>query len=100
MHTDPGRIADLLSEDADVRLVGNEDEWEDRGQNAARRLIEALRNDRALKGRQLRGDVHGGLPNLTAVLSYELPDGAHAERILVARIRGDKVTAVSYYAPT
>jgi hypothetical protein len=99
MHTDPERIADLLTDEVDVRLVGSRDEWEDRGAGAGGRLIEALAADPALRGRQLRGDVHGGLPNCTAILSYELPDGAKAERVVVARIRGDKVTGISFYAP-
>ena len=100
MHSDPGGIADLLTDEVDVRVVGSEEEWEGRGRTDAGRLIDVLRADAALRGRQLRGDVHGGLPNLTAVLSYELPDGSHAERVLVARIRGDRVSGLSFYAPT
>ena len=100
MHSDPRRIADILTEEVDIRVVGSEDEWEGRGSEQAGRLIDVLRADPALRGRQLRGDVHGGLPNFTAVLSYELPDGGHAERIVVARIRGDRVSGLSFYAPT
>ena len=49
MHSDPRRIADILTEEVDIRVVGSEDEWEGRGSEQAGRLIDVLRADPALR---------------------------------------------------
>lgn len=97
MHAEPRRIAELFADPADIQVVNDEDEWSGRGDEAVERLIAAIEEHPARHARQTRGDVHRGLPVFTAVLSYELPEGSRYERFVSARIRDDKVTAVSLY---
>ena len=66
-------------------------------QLALARLVEALAGDEVLRGRQVRGDLHTGLPTSTAVMTFELPDGSQHARVVAATIHGDRVTRLSYY---
>ena len=56
----------------------------------------ALLEDEALRGRQLRGDVHPEPPQFTVLLRYETPQGS-ADRVLVARLEGDRVQELALY---
>ena len=58
----------------------------------------ALREDEALHGRQIRGDVHPEPPMFTVMLRYETPDGP-ADRVLVARLEGARVKDLALYRP-
>lgn len=59
--------------------------------------IAALRDDPVLAGRQLLGDVYVGLPHAVVALSYEVLDGARADRTLVVTITQDRIVAMTIY---
>jgi hypothetical protein len=61
-------------------------------------VLSALGDDGAWRGRQLRSDVHPGLPSFSVVLAYELPTGDTEVRSLVFRLRGSTVVALWVYA--
>ena len=96
-HVDPDRLRELFTGSADVRVVDGDGDWSGRGPEAVERLIETLATDPVRRGRQLRGDVHRGLPTFTGVLAYELPDGTRADRVITAQVRGKEITGVSIY---
>jgi hypothetical protein len=93
----PGGLDGLVSPSAWVRFSGPGTDWRGRGAAARARLIEALAGDEVLRGRQVRGDLHTGLPTSTAVMTFELPDGSQHARVVAATIHGDRVTRLSYY---
>lgn len=94
----PEEIEGLLEPTAFVRLVGPELDAHGRGEPMIRRLVETLMGDEAFAGRQLRGDVHPGLPTFTLVATYERDDGTHQHRVLVVTAEGSRVGRVAYYA--
>jgi len=95
-HTAPERAGDLLGEGATVRVVDGTGERAAGGQGARELLVEALREDAALRGRQLRGDVHPEPPLFTVLLRYDTPQGS-ADRVVVARLAGDRVQELALY---
>jgi Sulfotransferase family len=97
-HTAPERAGELLGEGATVRVVDGGSERAAGGQGARELLVAALREDQALQGRQIRGDVHPGPPMFTVMLRYDTPQGA-ADRVLVARLVGDHVQDLTLYRP-
>jgi hypothetical protein len=97
-HTAPERAGDLLAEGATVRVVDGESERAAGGDGARELLVGALREDAALRGRQVRGDVHPEPPLFTVMLRYETPAGS-ADRMLVARLDGDRVRELALYRP-
>jgi hypothetical protein len=68
------------------------------GAGARELLVGALREDAALRGRQIRGDVHPEPPLFTVVLRYDTPQGG-IDRVLVARLDGDRVQELALYRP-
>jgi hypothetical protein len=98
VHTDPDRLRELLTEQAEVGLIDDGSEWRARGPAAHERFLSTIAEDPIRGGRQTRGEVHHGIPTFAAVLSYELPDGSRTGRIVVARIRDDRVTSVFVYS--
>jgi hypothetical protein len=97
-HTAPERAGGLLADGATVRVVDGARERSAGGDGARELLVGALREDGALRGRQLRGDVHPAPPLFTVMLSYESPDGP-ADRVLVARLDGERVRDLVLYRP-
>jgi len=89
--------AGLLSPDAYVRIVGDGQDIEARGGKGRTKLVEALAEDPALRGRIVRSDVHPSVPTLTAITSYRLTDGSVRERVIVATVSGGAITRLNYY---
>jgi sulfotransferase family protein len=97
-HTAPERAGELLGEGATVRVVDGATERAAGGQGARELLVAALREDGALNGRQIRGDVHPEPPMFAVMLRYDTPRGV-ADRVLVARLAGDRVQDLTLYRP-
>src|SRR5213075_1349964 len=97
-HTAPERAGELLGEGATVRVVDGARERVAGGAGARALLVGALREDAALRGRQVRGDVHPEPPLFTVMLRYDTPLG-HADRVLIARLDGDRVQELALYRP-
>ena len=95
-HTAPERAGDLLGDGATVRVVDGGRERAAGGERARELLVGALREDAAMRGRQVRGDVHPEPPLFTVMLRYDTPQGA-ADRVLVARLQGDRVQELAIY---
>jgi hypothetical protein len=95
-HTAPRRAGELLGDGATVRIVDGRGERAAGGAGARELLVRALLEDEALRGRQLRGDVHPEPPLFTVLLRYDTPQGA-ADRVLVARLEGDRVQELALY---
>jgi hypothetical protein len=98
-HTAPERAGAMLADGATVRVVDGSEEHAAGGAGARELLLGALRDDDALRGRQLRGDVHPEPPLFTVLLSYDTPAG-RADRVLVARLDGDHVRELVLYRPS
>jgi hypothetical protein len=96
LHTAPERAGELLGDGATVRIVDNGGERAAGGEGARELLVGALLEDAALRGRQLRGDVHPEPPLFTVLLRYDTPQGS-ADRVLVARLEGDRVQELALY---
>ena len=86
-----------FSPDARVRVVGGGGAWDARGTVAVDRLVGELERDPALVGRQLRGDVHPGVPAFTVVSTWEAPDGGTLDRVLVLTSYGDRIDELTWY---
>jgi hypothetical protein len=95
-HTAPERAGELLGDRATVRVVDGAGERAAGGAGARELLVSALREDVALRGRQLRGDVHPEPPLFTVLLRYDTPQGS-ADRVVVARLEGDRVQELALY---
>ena len=85
-----------FSDDARIRVVGAGEAWDERGPDAVRRLGTVLAQDEALAGRQLRGDVHPGVPSFTVVSTWETDDGP-VDRVLVVASYGDRIDELTWY---
>lgn len=86
----PERMMELLSDDVRVRVLSMDGIEDASGAAAAETLARALCEDEALQGEQLREEMLlSGAPSAMASLTFRLPDGALAERILaVTSLRG------------
>lgn len=82
---------------ARIRVAGGGDAWDERGPAAVARLAALWAADPALAGRQLRGDVHPGVPGFTVVSTWEAGDGSHHDRVLVVDRFGDRIDGLSWY---
>jgi sulfotransferase family protein len=89
-------VAALVAQDAPVRVFSAAGETTGRGPDA---LVAALRDDPAWTGRQVLGEMHPGVPTYSAVLSFEMPDGSRADRILELGIRKRLARTVTIYKP-
>jgi hypothetical protein len=87
----------LLTDSAHIRIVESGRPWQGRGSDAGRRLVEVFGNDPALRGRQVWGDVHPGLPTYTVVAAYRLEDGTVLDRVWTLTVEGDLISRVTYY---
>jgi hypothetical protein len=93
----PADVAEMLEERASVSIVDRGKPRGGRGRAGRDVLLEELRSDRAFSGRQVRGDVHSGMPVFTAVLEYELEDGSREGRVIVARLPAGRVESLALY---
>ncbi len=80
-----------------VRVVAPSGDWKGRGAAAWDRLAEETRNDPALDGRQVAGDLHPGVPTSTAVMKFAAPDGSLHLRILAVTLEDGRVARLTYY---
>jgi hypothetical protein len=86
-----------LVESVLVRVVAPDGDWKGRGVAAWARLSEETRNDPALDGRQVFGDLHPGVPTSTAVMKFAAPDGSLHLRILAVTLEEGRVARLTYY---
>lgn len=77
-----------LSPDALITIVGRGGSTSMRGAPGRAALINAVRSDRAFRGRQVVGDVHPAVPTTSVVLSFEDDAGECFERVLAISLRG------------
>lgn len=80
-----------------VRVVAPNGDWKGRGGAAWERLTEETRNDPALDGRQVSGDLHLGVPTSTAVMKFAALDGSIHLRILAVTLEDSRVARLTYY---
>jgi hypothetical protein len=92
-HPDLGA---LLHDRAHVRIITDDDEREAHGTRAVELLHGAIAGDEALRGRQVRGDVHPSVPSYTFVGTFEA-DGMRHDRVLVVSVRDGLVGRCAYY---
>lgn len=83
--------------DARIRVLGAGMAWDGRGAHAITRFGEVLAADSALAGRQLRGDVHPGVPAFTIVSTWEAPDGSVHDRVLLVGRYGNRIDELTWY---
>ncbi len=77
-----------------LRVEGVSEAWAPGGRD---RLLEVLRNDPALRWRQLRGEVTVGLPTSVVVTSYEGPAGEVQNRLICVTVDDEgRITKVAY----
>ena len=94
---DGAAVAARLAPAAQVRLIGPGEEWDGRGEDARARLSAAIAADPAIRGRQVRGDLHPALPAHTLVATWRTDDGMLHDRITIVDVVGDVVTRVVRY---
>src|SRR4051794_25315435 len=93
LRTDAARVGELLDEATRVRVEGEE-------RRGPELLVDAVRDDAAFRGRQVRGDVPAVAPLYTAVLDFELPGGGVARRTVVVLIERGRITDLTLYRST
>lgn len=94
-----GRLDDLdrhFAGRARVRWLQGSASWDERGPDAVNRLAGALGADPALAGRQVRGDVHPGVPAFTIVSTWEA-GGRHHDRVAVVTCYDDRISELTWY---
>jgi hypothetical protein len=89
-------MAELLDPAVFVGIVGVGAPWQGRGHAAVAALQEAVANDPAFAGRQVRGDVHPAPSLVTVVATYDV-DGSLFDRTFVLTADGDRITRIAYY---
>jgi hypothetical protein len=87
----------MLTVDCRVRLVAGGSDWTGRGQEARERLVELMRVDGALRGRQVRVDVHPSRTTWVILGAYATDDGDPEERLMIVRLAGSAVDGLDYY---
>jgi hypothetical protein len=97
-----GRYHDLgpmMEARARVRVIGPSGVFEERGDAGKQRLFAELADDDALRlGRQVRGDVHPGVPVATVVFAFDV-DGRVEQRVLVLTVYGGRISEIAWYRP-
>jgi len=98
---EPERIADLIPDDAIVRLVVPEGALTDRGPRGASLLLEEWRSTRELRRQQIRADVHIQGDGLTICFTHASTDESLTDSFVVAKLRvhnGEaQLSAIAYY---
>ncbi len=82
--------------DPRIRVIDGARSWEERGPAAVRRLGTVWAADPALRGRQLRGDVHPGIPAFTVVATWDA-EGVGHDRVLVVTRYGGRIDELVWY---
>jgi sulfotransferase family protein len=90
-------VADLLADDASVRIQRQGDTWEGHGPEAAPALTETFVKNLPSTARQTAGDVHPGVPTVTAVIDYDLGNGSRGTRVLVLVVARTAISKVTLY---
>lgn len=91
------RAAALLSEDAVSTVVDTGVAAPPVRATGREAAMVALRDDPALQGRQIVGDLYPAVPHAAVALSYELPGGGRADRTLVVTIIRDRIEGLTIY---
>jgi len=81
---------------ARIRVVRGADSWDARGPAAVSRLAQEWSIDPALGGRQVRGDVHPGVPSFTVMTSWRARSSVH-DRLLVVTRYADRISELVWY---
>jgi hypothetical protein len=94
-------LAALCAPEVFVALEGDDGVQELRGSAGLRVLAERISADRAIAGRQIRGDTHPGAPTTGYVLRFESDSGRHTDRVVfVTSERGQVTRLVVYLMPS
>lgn len=91
-----GELHRHFADTANVRVVDGDGGWDARGVAAIERLAATWAADPALAGRQVRGDVHPGVPSFTVVGTWE-GGGAIHDRVLVVTRYEDRIDELVWY---
>jgi hypothetical protein len=94
--TDPKLVTSMLTDTASVRIVDGDERFHARSEGAARRLVEELLADTALRGKQVMGYAHPSVLVWTVVAEYE-SDGRRHARVFVLGLDGMLIKRVAYY---
>ena len=86
-----------VSPDLWVRCVSADRDWTGRGVAAWEELKATIAADTVLSGQQRSGEPYVSLPNSSAVMIYDAPDGTAHARILVVSFRRQTITRLTYY---
>lgn len=81
---------------ARIRVVAETGTWDGRGPEAVARLSAQWSRDPALAGRQVRGDVHPGVPSFTVVTSWRTAEGIHHRTMVLTRF-ADRIGELTWY---
>jgi len=92
---DLGRLAELTTDNALVRVASPAGERSARGASGLTLLSEAL-SGTPVEGRQVRGDSFPGSPYAGVVLTFERTDGA-SHLVVFVRIRDERVAELILY---
>jgi hypothetical protein len=90
-------LAERSAETIEVRVVNGTTDSRAKGADAIDLLLASVRDDDIGWAHQVRGDVHGGSPTFTTVLTHRTDDGRLVDRVLVLRPRGNVIDKVTYY---
>ncbi|MCU1459979.1 MAG: sulfotransferase family protein [Acidimicrobiales bacterium] len=92
-------LGPMMDGRARVRVIGPSGVFEERGDAGRQRLFAELAGDDALRlGRQVRGDVHPGVPVATVVFAFDV-DGRIEQRVLVLTVYGGRIGEIAWYRP-
>jgi hypothetical protein len=90
-------IAALVSDTVLCRVVGADRDRQARGAPGLALLVDALRGDDVLRGRQVRSDVHPAVPMYTVLSSYRTDDGRTHDRLTLLMHEGTTISRIVYY---
>jgi len=93
----PERITPMTAKAVSVRFVSPDRQWKGRGSEAWERLLDELRTDPAVRGRQVAGELYTGVPTLTAVMTFEDGTGGRDLRIVLVSVEGERITGFTYH---
>jgi hypothetical protein len=91
-------LEDMILPSVLVRVVEPDADWSGRGQEAWSKLSETIQQDRALDGRQIKGDMSVSVPTATALMTYETEPKCLELRIVAASFKRERIAGFTYYA--
>lgn len=91
------QVGQLCARDLSWTVIDPDRERSGHGAGMRGELLYALAEDPGFRSRLLHRRVHPGVPIITLVLEYELPDGARVGRTIVATVEGDRVTKLDVH---